>query len=115
MEITKENIVKVLKNAEKDERRKFDLVSKYGGDIPNTMNYLEEEFVLDFSFEERTTFGGSDTWLEIEYYSNKIQKSIVYECNAQDTFESLEEFAEYITAMNKQVEKFESKLTKLEL
>ncbi len=108
MKLIKKNIVKILKQDEKEIGRKYDLTNREN--IISALTSLESELIFDFTIELRSQMGGGDYWFETEYYSEKIHKSIIYECCTQDSFESLEEFADYLLAINKEVNEFEASL-----
>lgn len=111
MKLTKKNIIQIIKQDEKEVGNKYDLNDREN--IISALRSIESNIELGFTMELRSSMGGGDYWLEIEYYSNKIQKSIIYDCSTQDFFSDLEEFANYIIEKNKEVEKFEEKLIKL--
>ncbi len=53
----------------------------------------------------------SDWWLQADYYSKKIGKTIIWDYDFLDSYENVEELISVITRTNKEVEDFENKLS----
>jgi hypothetical protein len=79
--------------------------------ISNTSNELDNESIASFSFEERSSSEGSDWWTQTEYYSEKLGKAIIWCYDARDSWDTLDEFVDYIYEVNQEIEEFESKIT----
>ena len=69
---------------------------------------LQSKWLVDFS----VYFRKSETevnWLQVEYYSNKLKKTIILDYDFNDTFEDVEEIMEEIKRINKEIEFIENK------
>jgi hypothetical protein len=79
--------------------------------ISNTSNELDNESIALFSFEERSSSEGSDWWTQTEYYSEKLGKAIIWNYDARDSWDTLDEFVDYIYGVNKDIADFEESIT----
>ena len=81
--------------------------SKYDKfDIVNIVNEMEEEEIINFSIHERNTDG--DYWLQVEYYSNKIGKTLIWDYNFWEG-DTNEEFIDILFNLQEEINKFETK------
>lgn len=103
--------MKNLKEAIKAKIKEEDLDimgSKYNyHDICLLSMYLNEEDLINYSIEERNT--DSDYWLQVEYYSEKLDKTIIYDYNYWQG-ETEEEAIDKLIELEKEIKDFEDRL-----
>jgi len=80
-------------------------------EIENYTYKLEEDGLIDFSILERTSQSGDDYWLQAEYYSNKIEKVVIFDYSYSTSFENLDDFAQCLSDTDEQIKEFENKIT----
>ena len=79
--------------------------------INQTSHELDGAGIALFQFEERGSSEGSDWWTQTEYYSKKLNKTIIWNYDATDSWESLDDFVDYIYDVNKEITEFEERIT----
>jgi len=104
-DLTKENILIFLKKEEIENEPIGDLEK-----IEDLCKILEGEFNTIFSVVISCNSSQSDYWLQADYYSNKIKKTIIFDYDYQSNYENLEELADVYIATAKKIEEFEKKL-----
>ncbi len=82
------------------------------GDITNFVKELEIEGLINFSVEERTNENG-DWWLQLEYYSNKLQKTIIFDYDFCEKYDTIDELAKDIIEYKNKIDILESKSNKM--
>jgi hypothetical protein len=102
--MTKKDILKIIEKSEQS----FDL--EYYEDIERLFYLLAQNFNLEMSVELRQS--DMDSWLQTEYYSNKLGKTIIMHYDVGH-FEDYEEVAEYIIETEKEIAEFERQLPNL--
>lgn len=102
----KKKILEVIKKLDKE--NDYDL--SYDFDTEKLFHDIDCEIGLLFDIVN----GGndSDSWLQCEYWSNKIGKQIIYDCEVGN-FDDHDEVADYIINTTKEIKSFEDKLTKI--
>jgi len=92
--------------------KKFDNECDFTSDSDMDLLFcdIEQDGLMDFTVNGRGDFGGTDYWLQTEYYSKKLQKTIIW---SHDTgsFDDIEEVADFIINTTKEIRAFEKKLT----
>ena len=78
-------------------------------DISELSLEIEREFDTDFSIEVRGN--DCDFWLQVEYYSKKLNKAIIFDYNFIDSFDGVDEFVDVYLETQKAVEEFEKKIS----
>ena len=82
--------------------------------ICNITKDLEEKDLINFSYNYRET--ESDSWLQCEYYSEKLNKAIIFDYDAPSFFDdfddisAIEKFADVLAETQQEIIKFESKI-----
>ena len=71
--------------------------------------YLNAINLISFIYEYRES--GTDSWIQIEYYSDKIKKTIIWDYDARYNFENIKVFAKTLEEYEKEIEEFENKLS----
>lgn len=85
-------------------------VSDYDLEDIERLSY-ELEDILPFNLYVRGSNGGSDYWLQCEYYSDKIMKTIVWDYDYMSSFDGEQEFIDVLCNTAKEIEAFESRLS----
>lgn len=98
-------IIKTIKNILKDKTIDW----SYTEDLQTLSLELESRGEINFCLEEKS--GGSDYWLQAEYYSKKLKKTIVWDHSFQDSFEGVDEFAETVMRTSSEICEFEKRIT----
>ena len=78
-------------------------------DISDLSYDVEMEFNIDFSIEVRGN--DCDFWLQVEYYSKKLNKTIIFDYDFIDKFDGVDEFVDVYLATHKAIEEFEEKIS----
>lgn len=79
--------------------------------ISGLFNDLESENLIKFSLGLRSDSSGSEWWLQNEYWSPKLNKTVIYDYNATHNYETLDELFDYIDYTAKKIDEFEAKIT----
>jgi L-rhamnose mutarotase len=77
-------------------------------DLENFTTELENAGIINFSIYQR--YSDDDFWLQIEYYSPKIRKTIIFDYDFNDIFEDIDQLAEELAKKEKEVRDFESNI-----
>ena len=77
-------------------------------DVIDLSEELERLGVTNFSLVRRNA--DSDYWLQVEYYSRKIQKTIIWDYDYNSAFEGIDDFVENITTTCNEIGGFEKRL-----
>lgn len=77
--------------------------------IESVFHSIDEVVDLGFSVE-LTGNNSSDWWLQCTYYSQKLQKTIIWDYDFIDSFENEDELIDVIIQTNKAIEDFENRL-----
>jgi len=102
----KEKILKVIQNAIIESGgEEFDLTSD--NDIEILFNNIVQSLDLPFNYYLRN--GNEDYWTQIEYYSNKIRKTIIWDYDAGN-YDDYDELADAILNLKREIDEFEEKL-----
>ena len=72
---------------------------------------LESKSIISFGLHSRSDGNGTDYWTQIEYASEAIGKTIIYNYDFDDCFENLKEFADNLASMEAYIQEFESRLS----
>lgn len=70
---------------------------------------LESENLISFRYEYREC--EADSWVQVEYYSNKIKKTIVWDYDVDYNFGNIEAFTKTLEEYEKEIKRFESKIS----
>ena len=70
--------------------------------------HLELNGFIDFSIEERES--DTDAWVEIHYYSKKLQKTIILDHEARTGFENIDDLVLYIENITKEMTELEGSI-----
>lgn len=103
MKLTKQNLINFIKKEDLTAITELETVS-------DLIDSIEDKFNLIWGVGIRSTRDGSDFWLECDYYSKKIQKTIVFDNDFPSEFENINEFTETILQYNKNIINFETNL-----
>ena len=106
MKLTKSNIIKVLN------KNDIDSIEESIEAIESYFTIIEQKFDLYLTINGRSNLSGDDYWLQAEYYSPKMQKTVIWDYSYPRQFDSIEDFAETIIATEKAISEYESKLLK---
>jgi hypothetical protein len=101
---TKQEILKEIKKLKK----KFDLT--YDEQTEQLFFELEQKLNLNFSICGRGNINGTDFWLQCEYYSLKIRKTIIWSYDIGN-FDDYNEIADYIIHTTNEIQDFENRLS----
>lgn len=63
-----------------------------------------------FSVYVRTSLNGTDTWLQAEYYSDKLCKTIIWDYDYPSKYDTADDLIEFIEATNDDIKAFENRL-----
>lgn len=74
--------------------------------------YLTQSLDLELSVELRGSADGADFWLQAEYYSQKLGKTIIWQYEVGN-FDDYDEVADYIIETEQEIEEFERSLPEL--
>ena len=80
-------------------------------DIIELSYELENQSIISFGLHSRGSEDGMDYWTQCEYHSKKIRRTIIFNYDYDDCFDSLEEFAEKLAATESYIQRFESRLS----
>ena len=69
---------------------------------------IENKLDSDFSIEVRRT--EFDFWLQLEYYSRKLNKTIIFDYDFIDYFDGINDFVDIYLATHKTIKEFEKKI-----
>jgi hypothetical protein len=64
-----------------------------------------------FGLYVRGSSGGDDFWLQCEYYSKKLQQTIIWSYDFTDSYESEEDLIEVLTCTERDLKAFERRLS----
>lgn len=107
---TKKELLKIIKKIEKKNGVKYDLRDDNDADL--LFADLKQAGVMDFGVYGRGDFGGSDYWLQAEYYSKKLQRTVIWDHDVGN-FDDIDEVADFIIHTSKELVAFEKKLKKI--
>lgn len=86
--------------------------------IPNQLNEtadffseLDNKIGLIFSVDTRCDRTETDYWLQCEYWSGKLTKTIIFDYDFQHRFKTKEELLNIILGTTKNIKKFEDNIT----
>lgn len=105
----KESIVKAVND-------KFPNKYNKGQAIDNTIQQeIEDIFYLSeladlLDFDIVHLFDDSDYWLQVNHYSKILGKSIIMKYDFREEFKDLDDFADYLISIKKEVEEIDAKL-----
>jgi len=106
-EETKLNIINFGKQKGDD----LDLLSEIEFEMPEDLAVeLEGEGIISFCLYSRSDREGTDYWTQVEYYSDKISKTIIFNYDLNDNYENFEEFADEMAKMEADIVDFEKSL-----
>lgn len=103
---TKQKIKKIIKTLGYTNKNLTDL--DY---IQSITEELETQNIINFSFLIRHNQSQTDHWLQTEYYSKKLQKTIIFDYNPQDSFKDINELITTIELTQKEINKFEKSIS----
>lgn len=116
MKITKEKVLEVIKlwKVENDIDEKSPAIDYkwYDEGVENYYYFLEDKLSLPFCLVYRA--GRDNAWLQCEYWSKALGKTIIMDGEVGD-FEDDEEVADYLVRMNEEVLEIERKLPDINL
>jgi len=107
--MTRQKILDTIKEIEA-EKGTFDLT--YDEQIDRLFVYLTQNLDLGLSVELRSNANGLDYWLQTEYYSRKLGKTIIWDYDTGN-FDDYDEVADYIIETEAEIEDFEERLPDL--
>lgn len=96
-------------------KEKFDFENIHFDHVERLFYALECENITSFSVYVRSSFSGDDSWLQTEYYSEALGKTIIWDYDTQHSFEDIDELVDFIERTNKELLDFEKKLPKLSI
>lgn len=79
-------------------------------DVANLVNDLEVAGIINFGLYERRGMISGDWWTQCEYFSKKIKRTIIFNYDYQDYFDTLEVFADKLASTEAYISEFENKL-----
>jgi len=101
----KKEILKLSEVAEDEYGDFFDL--KNDGDAKIVFDYVAQNLGLSYRLILREEDG--DGWVEMHYFSEKIGRGIIWDCNVGN-FDDLSEMADYIIHIQEEITAFEKAL-----
>ena len=104
--MNKQDILKEIKKITK--KNGVDLT--YDEQVERLFYELEQKLDLNFSVYLRSSV--NDGWLQCEYHSKKLGKTIIWNYEVGN-FDDFEEMADFIINTTKEIKVFERKLTKI--
>lgn len=105
--MTKEKILEIIKKAEQENGEEFDLTSDTQTGI--LFNYIVQSLDLDICIGTRCDISSDDFWLQTEYYSKRLRRTIIWDYEVGN-FDDYDEVADYIIRKEKDIQEFEEKL-----
>ncbi len=114
IETKKDNLKKEILdalNCHQKETGKDEMLSEL--DDINEMFYfgVKQNVELEVDIELRGSALGDDIWLQAEYYSKTLQKTIVFDYDWASSFDTLDEFAKSIVETEFEVIAFEKRIS----
>ena len=103
--MTKKDILKAIREIEKEDG-KTDF--SYDENVDRLFYDIAQRIELPFDCYLRNSSGG-DSWLQSEYYSDKLRKTIIWNYDVGN-FDDKNELADFIIRESKEIEAFEAKL-----
>lgn len=100
--LNKKNLKNVIKND--------DLYFNDLEDIEASIHKIDKQFSLNWYVVIRSTPDESDFWLECDYYSKKIGKTIVFNTDFINSFNNIDDFVETILQYDTNIKNFENNL-----
>ena len=104
MKTRTEKIVTFLKKYNKD----FDKELDQNIAIANASQAIQNEGLIDFDFNYREC--ESACWLQCEFYSSKIKKTIIIDYDVAEEYDSIDDFIVTLLEYQEAVEKLEAML-----
>lgn len=110
--MTKEKIKEALKAVEEDYGEAIVYPLMDMDEIERVVSDIEQKINdLTFGVYMRGSSDGMDYWLQCEYYSDKIMKTIVWDYDYTSSFDGEQEFIDVLCNTAKEIEAFESRLS----
>ena len=81
--------------------------------IDRLFTELENRNLINFCVSMRSSVDGVDYWLQTEYYSTKLNKTIIWDYDASSYFDDENDLYDFIVETQNAIENFEAKLPKL--
>ena len=72
---------------------------------------LELNFNIPFCVELRGSTDGGEYWLQVEYYSKKLKKTIIWNYDWETSFVDANELVDTLIETAKDIESFEKKIS----
>lgn len=101
---TKKEVKKFLIGYNKDIEKELDQNIL----IAEATQELYNEGLIDFDFNYREDC--CDSWLQCEYFSKKLNKVIIIDYDAPQSFETLDDFIDVLLRYNEEVKDLESRI-----
>lgn len=108
--MNKQKILDIIKKAEQKNGNKFDL--NYDEQTDRLFHYLTQALDLELSVEMRDGVHAEEYWLQCEYYSRSLGKTIIWQYDVGN-FDDYDEVADYIIETEKEIAEFERQLPEL--
>ena len=102
----KQKLLEFATQIAKENETDFDILEDVDLLFFNIANNIE----LSFNLEVRSASDGN-TWLQCEYFSEKICKTVIWNYEV-DSFDNVEEFVDYIILTEQEIQEIEKKLPK---
>lgn len=109
-----------MKNKEQVRAKLEELIQEDYPDLFSDNNYskgedlnsifYELEDLLSFLVSYNDTVSGSGAWLQAEYYSEKLGKTIIIEYNMNEDYEDIDSLMNEIERLENEIIKIESKI-----
>ncbi len=110
MKNLKEKIIKSIKKYNRETGTQVDLNCIEDVSRLLALGISQDVNELNTNIELRSDMFGSDYWLQVEYYSKTIQKTIIFDYNWDYSDKNITEFAESILETEMEIRAFEKGL-----
>ncbi len=106
--MTKEKVLESIKKCVRDYGGDYNL--NYDEATDSLFHSLDQVIGLDFAIELRSNACGDDYWLQCEYWSEKLKKTVIWDYDVGN-FDDYNEVADYVIRTTKLIKDFEAKIS----
>jgi hypothetical protein len=85
--------------------------SETGRELEDLTRFLEADGIISFSLYRREDGDGNDAWLQCEFCSPKLDKTVIFDYNYQDSFEDMDEVFETLASTEEAIQAFEKSIS----
>lgn len=96
----------------KDNPDEYEGIKEVKFELITELSYeLENQSIISFGLHSRGSEDGTDYWTQAEYYSENIGKTIIFDYDYPDCFDSVEDYADMLAKTEADIQDFERKLS----